>query len=321
MGENCKGLLGKEIKRRNTMKMKKLFLGVFFSASICIAAFSQRLADAVNNKPSGTPKGYMSNSLIAIKYVAKRPMVLTAVEFWCGSTRGTGSVYVFANDQTNNRPGALLGKGGFRCPEAMCWKGAVLDKPVVVKKKGEILWIGIRLSHGGRISATSRNPKGQTYFWTRNLNPPFTWHGPYVGWDWMLRLYEAGGTGRYTFFGKGKQGSHGAPLLSFSGWPNYKNPVTIIGSSLKNRSGGVLVMGNKANIPFPFGTVYAFPPLIVETFTTGGGKNLPESVIFPKLIPNDPNLVGVSASFQLWILDPKATFGIAHTRGLEVVIG
>ena len=309
------------------MELKKI---IFCSLAAFLFPFiinAQRLADSVNDKPSGTPNGYSSNAIIAIKYTAKKPMILYAVEFWCGATKGTGSVYVFSHDSTNNKPGNLLGKGTFNCAPTMCWRGAVLDKSVIIKKKGEILWIGIRLSQGGRISATSRSTNGQTYFWTRNLVPPFTWNGPYgpprqkMGWDWMLRLYEIGGTGKYNLFGQGKQGTHGTPMLSYSGWPNYKNPITIIGYKLKNQSSGLLIWGRKANIVFPFGTIYAFPPLIIEPFTTGGGKNNPESVVFLKNIPNDPNLVGLSLCCELWILDPKATYGIAHTQGLEVLIG
>ena len=301
--------------------MKSRSLPFFVLALLAAPLCAQRLAESVNEGPPFTKGSTSAVNVIAIRHSVKRAMILTAVEFWCGATSGTGSVYVFDHDSKNNRPGALLAQGTFPAPPARCWAGAVLNKPVVVKKAGQVIWVGISLSKGGGISATGRNPNGATYFWTRSVSTPIQWHGPYKGWNWMFRLYEAGGKGAFSTYGKGKQGTHGVPGLEARGWPNYGNPITLIASLLKNQSTGLLVWGRKARIPFPFGTVYAFPPLKIDPFATAGGKTNPESRIFPLKIPKDPALVGLHISWQVWILDPGAKDGLAHTAGLEATIG
>ena len=174
----------------------------FFSFLLLAAALpGQRLAEAVNDAPSGWSKGSVSPN----RHIAKRAMILTAVEFWCGATSGTGLVYIFDHDSKTGRPGALLAQGSFPAPPAKCWAGARLNKPVVVKAKGQIFWVGIKLSKGGGISAIGRNPAGAPYFWTTSVAQPIQWRGPYKGWDWMYRLYEAGGKGTFTTYGKGKK--------------------------------------------------------------------------------------------------------------------
>ncbi len=301
------------------MKLKTLSFLLF--PLLAPFAGAQRLAEAVNEGPPYTKGSVSPVNIIAIRHVAKKAMVLTAVEFWCGATAGTVSVYVFDHDAKLNRPGALLGQGTFKAPPARCWAGALLNKPVVLKAKGQVFWVGISLSKGGGISATGRTPNGAPYYWTRSLAAPVRWNGPYRGWNWMFRLYEAGGKGTFAAYGKGKKGTHGIPGFEARGWPNYGNPITLIASLLKNQSTGLLVWGRKTRIPFPFGTVYAFPPLKIDPFATAWGKTNPESKTFPLKIPNDPALLGLSLSWQVWILDPAATYGLAHTAGLEVTIG
>jgi hypothetical protein len=142
-----------------------------------------------------------------------------------------------------------------------------------------------------------------------------------MGYMWMYRLYEAGGSGRFTSYGKASTGSHGAIGLTAQGWPNGGNSFTLVASKLKNQSSGLLVWGRRTAIQLPLWTIHSFPPLVLEAFTTGGGKNQPEAAIFAHRIPKDPALVGSALVWQLWMLDPAGPGGIAHSAGLEALIG
>ena len=287
---------------------------------------AQRLAVGINDQPAGLPGTVTSPSVQAFYYKVTRAMLIVGTEFWCGATSGTCSVHLFADDTstTPSRPGTMLASATFNAPAKECWAGALFSKPVPVTPN-TVLWLGWGMAQGGKTPQVGRSTAAPTYYWTRNLPP--SWNGPYgppkqsTGFQWMYRIYEAGGTGKFTAFGTASAGSYGAIDLTARGWPNLGNSFTLVAAKLKDQSSGLLVWGRRAGINLPPWSLYAFPPLFLQGFATGGGKNQPEAEIFVNKLPQDPALVGATMAWQLWMLDPGGPGGLAHSAGLEVLIG
>ena len=280
---------------------------------------AQRLALGINDQPAGTGSGSMSGVYFAFNWQIPRPMVILAAEFWVGTTTGSCEVHIFDHDAANNRPGNLLGSGAFMPPLAKSWAGAMLDKPVIVTTPNTTLWLCLRATAGGTIAATGRSSTAPNYFHSTSIAQPIKWNGPYQGWDWMYRLYEAGGSGKTVFYGQGKNGSHGVPALDARGWPNLTNPLTLTAALLKGSSAGFLALGLRGDLPLPIGSVYVLPPMVTLGFATSG--TTAQSVLFPLLVPGDSGLLGMSVAGQVWILDPGAQDGLAHTGGVQLIIG
>lgn len=285
---------------------------------------AQSYAIGINDQPMGVTNTTSSPNVLAFRHVFQGPMVIVACEFLCGSTKGTGSVYIFDHDPVLDRPGALLARGTFNAPATRCWAGAVLDKPVIVPQPNETRWLGWIMSAGGPTPTIGRTSTAPTYYWTSNtaLTPPISWNGPYQGYEWMYRLYGPGGSGKTNVYGQGKAGTYGVPALELWGWPNLGNPLTLNASNLVEGSGGVLVFGGRVDIPLPIGPIYAFPPFLTLGFTTPGStKPVAQVVPFLFKVPSDPALLGQPLAWQVWMVDPGAVGGVCATGGLEVVIG
>ena len=302
--------------------MKSLLFWSMATALLVAPISAQRLALGINDQPAGTGSGSMSGVYFAFYYQVPRPMAIVAAEFWVGTISGSCEVHIFGHDSAGNRPGSLLASGTFTPPVAKSWAGARLDKPVLVTQPNTPLWLCLRATAGGTIAAIGRSGTAPNYFHTPSLAGTISWNGPYQGWDWMYRLYEAGGTGTTNLYGQGKPGTHGAPVLDARGWPNLGNPLTLAAASLRASAPGLLALGRRVSLPLPIGTVYAFPPLVTLGFMTpAGGSAAGQSWLFPLSVPTDAALVGLGVAGQVWILDSGAADGLAHTAGAEFVIG
>jgi hypothetical protein len=303
-------------------------LAAAVAACLASPAPPQKLLVGINDQGTPVTNTTSSPNILAFRHVVKQPMIIVACEFLCGTVKGTGSVHIFDHDAAANRPGKLLGSATFPMPSALrVWAGGVLDKAVMVTQPNTTLWLGWIMSKGGMTPTTGRSTTAPTYYWTPSLTAPIKWNGPYgppaqtTGFDWMYRLYGPGGSGSYTTYGQGKSGTHGVPVLEAWGWPNEGNPITLAAAALKNQTTGILIWGKRVGIQSPLGNVLAFPPLAAQAFTTAGGKTNPEEWSLPLQVPPGPGLAGLPFAWQIWILDPGAAQGIAHTAGLEVLIG
>lgn len=302
-------------------------LAALLAGLLAVAVPSQRLALSVNEAPLGTAGGSLDGSIFAFKWLIPRPMLIAAAEFWVGTTTGTCEIHLFAHDAVNDRPGSLLASGRFPAPAVVCWAGTPLDRPVNISQANTILWLGLA-ARGAIIPATGRSGTAPPYFFTSSVSSPISWTGPLgppkqaTGWDWMYRIYERGGQGSQTLYGKGKLGTYGIPILEPWGWPNLGNPVSLAAATLMDASAGVLVMGPRSSIPLPLGSIYVAPPLSLAVFATAAAPmRMAQSWLFNLAVPNDPGLLSLSVAAQLWMVDPGATMGLCHSCGVEFTIG
>lgn len=81
-----------------------------------------------------------------------------------------------------------------------------------------------------------------------------------------------------------------------------------------------MLVGARTQIEPPWGTLLATPIVLLPAFLGGGGPGAGHWT-FPLLVPNDARLNGVRVAAQGWVFDPGASYGLAHTDGVEMTIG
>jgi hypothetical protein len=282
-------------------------------------ATGQKLFESVNETTN--PSFAMTGAAwFAHKRSSPLPLTLTAAEFllinW-NAPSVTLEVGIWDEEPATGAPRTLLGSGSFVLPQDVPgYYGARFDTAVQLPAGN--YFVAVRMPNA--IVAFARQGSTRTPYWFGNTP---TWTGPVNGFGISFRVYAGTHPGQATSFGTGKSGVRGlVPELDGMGWPNTTNPF---GFRMTHTAVGVpclFLLGLRTAVVTPLGTLYATPLITIPATTRSDGTLRGDGFAQVQLgIPNDPSLSGGRLAAQVMIADAAATFGIAHTPGLEVVIG
>ncbi|MCC6782102.1 MAG: hypothetical protein IT457_04595 [Planctomycetes bacterium] len=289
----------------------------------CFAAF-----DGPNFLPGVTTGG--PNLSIGIKSTnGTSTLLVFAAEVFTGGGSGSNGVAIWTHDAVNNRPGRPLGIGTFGLQNARIWQGANLTVPVLLSA-GQDFWF-VWSVQNGQFSSIERSNRTSGQPYRGSFDGGQTWNGPFVNYDWKLRLW-CGPIGEVSTFGTACPGSaRTQPRLGSSGAPSLGNPFSLhLTNALANSSAVAFlgfsdrVLGGSTPLPLhlgPFGATGCF--VLIDLVADATLPTDPSGAASLNLVvPNSSALIG-TVFFGQWIVaDPAAnTLGIATSEGGRFVIG
>jgi hypothetical protein len=227
-------------------------------------------------------------------------------------------VRIVATDPAGVPTGPTLATVTFQPAQVPASRGALtvdLSAAPIAVQSGQRL--------GLRLSSTAM-PSGLTYAWwgeaPGNYAAGEVWlrdsTGP-VGFDLSFETFVLSAAA-FSNYGTGHPGTSGVPQLTASANPVLGTSIDVIlGNSRGTSTPAALIAGfMQVSLPTPFGGRLLVDPLAAITLT------LPAAGLrVPQAIPSNLDLCGVSAFFQLVVVDPGATVGLAFSRGLELRLG
>ena len=303
--------------------MRPFLQGVLLSVVFtCAVGQAQRLCQPANQNPTMYyPKGGLNWYVTELQ--PSRPMQVSALQFILRNySPATMPIpfAVWASDPAG-KPGTVLAKKTIQLPAGphIAWHGARFDQPVSLAS-GKRYFIGLGTTRQARMGSSRTGTL--TRFWRLKWNAN-VWTGPHTNrGSWVYRIYCGQHKGAFTGYGVSKPGTGGlAPELAGLGWPNTANPIGFVITGAKSGVLGSLIWGPRFAGPIKWGKLYVFPAIVTLPFRTnapGTGTAFKE---FRLKVPDNPTLAGAKIALQAWVLDPGAQFSVAHTAGLEMLIG
>jgi hypothetical protein len=293
------------------------FLSIL-SAALAAPLVAQKVYDSANE---GVVPRFLTTA--GDWFVQKRsnaaPTVLTAAQYLLQNNNAnpvTQEVGIWDEDPTTGKPRNLLGSGSFTIPGRVPgYFGAKFSTPVPLTSAGNY-FIGVKMVSNVGVSVVTTGTV-TPHWW----NPTSGWSGPHPTGGWSFRIYFGGHAGATATYGTGLAGSGNfVPQIEGVGWPNTTNPF---GVRMTQGLGGAPVLflfGTRIQVSLPFGTVYAFPMVVIPGTASGAGPGAGYATV-ELIVPNDPALNGQKLSSQAFLADSGSTTGASHTAGLEITLG